>query len=84
MATLEELRTAKTNALDELRKKRDDINKQLQEQAKTLFLESAKSVFENHPDLKSFSWTQYTPYFNDGDTCEFSAHTDDPYIQYRL
>ena len=33
-------------------------------------------MFEETPKLKSFAWTQYTPYFNDGDTCYFSANTD--------
>ena len=36
-----------------------------------------KDIFTTAPKLKSVSWTQYTPYFNDGDTCYFSAHTDD-------
>jgi hypothetical protein len=26
------------------------------------------------PQLKSIVWEQYTPYFNDGDVCEFSVH----------
>jgi len=26
--------------------------------------------------IENISWTQYTPYFNDGDTCEFSVNTD--------
>lgn len=29
--------------------------------------------FEKFPELKSFSWTQYTPYFNDGDSCVFGV-----------
>jgi hypothetical protein len=52
----------------------------LREQAKkecyALFQDAAKEIFRAHPDLKSFSWTQYTPYFNDGDECVFSARTD--------
>ncbi|WP_063728935.1 hypothetical protein [Streptomyces sp. RTd22] len=27
----------------------------------------------DHPDVHLFGWKQYTPYFNDGDVCEFSA-----------
>lgn len=27
------------------------------------------------PTIVSFGWTQYTPYFNDGDPCEFGVHT---------
>ena len=33
-------------------------------------------LFDKHPKLEAVSWTQYTPYFNDGDVCEFAAHTD--------
>jgi hypothetical protein len=39
-----------------------------------------KDLFSQAPNLKSFGWTQYTPYFNDGDTCEFSVHLSYPYI----
>lgn len=27
------------------------------------------------PGILEFGWTQYTPYFNDGEPCEFSVHT---------
>jgi len=30
--------------------------------------------FEKFFEVKSVRWTQYTPYFNDGDSCEFSVH----------
>jgi hypothetical protein len=38
-----------------------------------------KTIFEDHPKVKSFGWNQFTPYFNDGDTCYFCVNTD--YIQ---
>ena len=28
-----------------------------------------RAVFERHPNVRSLTWTQYTPYFNDGDPC---------------
>lgn len=37
-------------------------------------------IFEQHPSLQGFSWTQYTPYFNDGDPCLFSCHSDCPSV----
>lgn len=40
----------------------------------------AQSVFDAHPRLESFNWTQYTPYFNDGDECIFGANTDEDSI----
>lgn len=27
-----------------------------------------------HPDITKFTWEQYTPYFNDGEVCEFNVH----------
>jgi hypothetical protein len=48
--------------------------------AKTAFDEVSKSLFDEFPPLESFSWTQYAPYFNDGDECVFSANTDYPTV----
>lgn len=35
---------------------------------------SFSDVFELNPKIKAVSWTQYTPYFMDGDTCTFSIN----------
>lgn len=37
------------------------------------FLTAMDAVFA-FPEVQAIRWTQYTPYFNDGDACEFSAH----------
>ncbi|MFD5069158.1 hypothetical protein ACFWNC_14685 [Streptomyces sp. NPDC058369] len=40
-------------------------------------LEELAPLFQallDDPTIVEFGWTQYTPYFNDGDTCEFSVH----------
>lgn len=54
--------------------------KRLREKAKktsqNVFNAESGKLFEDHPDLVSFSWTQYTPHFNDGDPCTFSSHHD--------
>lgn len=44
--------------------------------ARILFAEDIQQIFTDNPTLESFSWRQYTPFFNDGESCEFSAHTD--------
>ena len=49
-------------------------------QYKLLFQEASVQLFESQPDLQSFSWTQYTPYWNDGDVCTFGANIEDPGI----
>ena len=56
------------------------LQKELQEKSSKIFLSSFKKLFEETPKLQSFGWTQYTPYFNDGDTCYFSANTDYLYV----
>lgn len=33
-----------------------------------------RKFFEEFPDVKAIGWTQYTPYFNDGEACEFGVH----------
>tara|TARA_R110000868_G_scaffold9099_1_gene46036 strand:+ start:1058 stop:1450 length:393 start_codon:yes stop_codon:yes gene_type:complete len=34
-------------------------------------------LFQNSDELESISWTQYTPYFNDGDECTFRCNCGD-------
>jgi hypothetical protein len=70
--TKEELQTKIEEAHQQIAQARET----LKEHAKDYFQEIAKSLFETYPQMESFSWQQYTPYFNDGDTCEFSAHVD--------
>lgn len=66
--------------LDELKAKlkeySDERAKLLETHAKKgeeILEEGFKSIFDKYPELKSFSWRQYTPYFNDGDTCTFGV-----------
>ncbi len=50
------------------------------ETARAEFKKGTDELFDNNPKLKSFGFTAYTPYFNDGDECTYSAHTDYPDI----
>jgi hypothetical protein len=47
--------------------------KEMIEALRPSFADLFKEVFEKYPEIKSFSWNQYTPYFNDGDECLFSV-----------
>lgn len=48
--------------------------KEMQEKS-TGFVELAcKQFFDACPEVEAVTWTQYTPYFNDGETCEFSVN----------
>lgn len=66
--------------LKEMNAELEALKKAHLEKSKALFTEVSKKVFEAHPALKSFGWTQYTPYFNDGEECTFSANTSYPDI----
>lgn len=50
------------------------LRKKFQETAQALFKETTKEFFDLNPGVKCVVWTQYTPYFNDGDTCEFGVN----------
>ena len=66
-----------------LREKQEGIKKlkeEMLEASNKIFTEMTKVIFEEHPKVKSFGWNQYTPYFNDGETCAFFANTDYIYI----
>lgn len=47
---------------------------QLKDEFKPHFMAELKNFFNNNPGLVGISWPQYTPYFNDGDPCEFGVH----------
>lgn len=62
-----------------LREKQEEIKKlkkEMLEASNKIFTDLTKTIFEDHPKVKSFGWNQYTPYFNDGETCTFSANID--------
>lgn len=65
---------SKYQALVEARQRlADDIQRTLPD----AFADAARAFFEKNPSINSFSWAQYTDYFNDGDTCYFHVHSDD-------
>jgi hypothetical protein len=69
----------KQERLEILKQKTEEIKKlkkDFQQTAKNIFFEMSKDIFNDHPKLESFGWSQYTPYFNDGDTCIFRANTE--------
>ncbi len=60
-------------AFDKLLEEQRVLQKKFQETAQALFKETTKEFFDKNPGVTAVIWTQYTPYFNDGDTCEFSV-----------
>lgn len=50
------------------------MKEELKTLGEKLFREGSQDIFDAFPTVKSFSWTQYTPYFNDGDECVFGVN----------
>ena len=64
----------------ELKAKIAAAKAEMEATAKTAFTDMAKEFFDANPTVLAFGWTQYTPYFNDGDVCTFRAQTDYPRV----
>lgn len=66
--------------LEQIKAKVAEINKQKEELVSQLrkdFAPMLQPLFEKSSGkIQSISWSQYTPYFNDGDECVFSVHAD--------
>jgi hypothetical protein len=52
----------------------EKIRSKTASQNQSLLKQAVKSLFAANPNLESFSWTEYTPYWNDGDACTFSTN----------
>jgi hypothetical protein len=66
--------------LEEIAKKQASLQEELRQVGRQYISQGADELFEQFPKLKSFGWTQYTPYFNDGDECVFGVHNDESTI----
>ena len=62
-------------AFDTLLNEQRELQKKFQAQGQALFKETFKEFFDNNPGIKAVVWTQYTPYFNDGDECVFRVNS---------
>lgn len=59
---------------EQIQSKMEALKSEMKQIGQDFFKSETAKLFADYPDLVSFSWTQYTPYFNDGDECVFSVH----------
>lgn len=52
----------------------EEAQKAFQAEAKRVLGEETLAFFAANPEIGQIRWRQYTPYFNDGDTCEFGVN----------
>ncbi len=60
--------------IKKLNKAREDYNKQLKELGASAADAVAEFLAEKIPEGFAIGWSQYTPYFADGEACEFSVN----------
>lgn len=59
------------NKLKQLSENIQEIWGKMERESRNAFNDALKEVFEELPWLEALRWEQYTPYFNDGDPCNF-------------
>lgn len=72
--TLSEARQKALEAQEQIQKAQKQMADAIREVLETGFA----PLFETYAFLGSIGWTQYTPYFNDGDACIFSSTISEP------
>ena len=60
--------------INSILQERNALLEKYQKELQTALVETCREFFENNPTIKLICWTQYTPYFNDGDTCTFRVN----------
>lgn len=64
----------KNDTIKELIIKQTEYARKFKEESQELLKGVFKEFWDKNPGVTAIIWTQYTPYFNDGDTCEFGVH----------
>ncbi len=59
---------------DVLNKRIADAHAEMRNTSKGLIEQAVKIFLDTCPEVTGVHWTQYTPYFNDGESCEFGVN----------
>lgn len=62
------------NEIESLLAEYKEIKSNMKNKLSESFKSYIKTYFDKNPEIKTIFWNQYTPYFNDGDTCTFSVY----------
>ena len=66
-------------SINQLVEEYNDTVKKLRKTVQGQISDAFKEFMDANPSVTHIVWTQYTPYFNDGDPCEFSVHPPEFY-----
>ncbi len=62
-----------TSKLEKLQALKSEYDVAVKALGKEALGDAFKAVFDAYPEILAVKWAQYTPYFNDGEPCEFSV-----------
>lgn len=60
--------------LKDMQKELQAVKAEFNKRAKAEFTKAIQQIFAEYPQLETIAWTQYSPYFNDGDECTFRVN----------
>lgn len=60
--------------MNDFKTRMEELQREMNETGQNYFKDEVALIFQEFPNLLSFTWTQYTPYFNDGDECVFRVN----------
>lgn len=60
--------------LEEFRQLKAAYDKKLKKEGAEIVQQIIAQFFEQNPQFTGLRWKQYTPYFNDGEACNFYVH----------
>lgn len=59
--------------ITEIKERFAQARKTMESEGEAAMKEVFADFFKKHPEVNSVKWVQYTPYFNDGDSCTFGV-----------
>lgn len=74
--------TLKTDLMDSIAEKFKAARDATKKNARAAIEELLVSFFEKYPTLEAVAWSQYTPYFNDGEACYFGVN--EPHFKFKV
>lgn len=63
-----------SSKLEKIKALKEEYMKEIKGCGTEIVKEAAKPFFEDYPSINSFTVYAYTPWFNDGDACEYSVY----------
>lgn len=61
-------------SIKSIKERQAALRTEIENLGKEGILAEFREFFDKHPEVTGIAWTQYAPYFNDGDACTFSVH----------